>query len=88
MKKTKFSEQQIAVSLQQVESGTSVSELCRQIGISEATFYRWKRLHTGLAPPDAQRLRQFEEENVRLRKLVADLTLEKEFLQEMIRRRI
>lgn len=88
MKKSKFTPQQIAVSLQQAESGTRVAELCRQMGISEATFYRWKRGHRDTVPSEIRKLRKFEEENMRLRKAVADLTLDKEILQEILRRRI
>jgi putative transposase len=88
MKKSKFTEQQIAFVLQQAESGTQVAEVCRKMGISEATFYRWKQLYGGLMPSEVKRLRQLEEENTRLRKVVADLTLDKEMLQEVIRRKL
>jgi putative transposase len=88
MKKSKFTEQQIAFALHQAESGTSVVEVCRKMGISEATFYRWKQLYGGLMPSEVKKLRQLEEENARLRKVVADLTLDKEMLQEVIRRKL
>jgi putative transposase len=88
MKKSKFTEQQIAFALQQAEGGTSVGEVCRKMGISEATFYRWKQLYAGLLPSEVRKLRQLEEENGRLRKVVADLTLDKEMLQEVIRRKL
>lgn len=88
MKKSKFTEQQIAFALQQAESGTSVSEVSRKMGIAEATFYRWKQLYGGLMPSEVKKLRQLEEENGRLRRIVADLTLDKEMLQEVIRRKI
>jgi putative transposase len=88
MKKSSFTEQQIAFALQQAESGTAVAEVCRKMGISEATFYRWKQRYGGLMPSEVKRLRQLEEENLRLRKVVADLTLDKEMLQEVIRRKI
>jgi putative transposase len=81
MKKSKFTEQQIAFALQQAESGTQVGEVCRKMGISEATFYRWKRLYGGLMPSEVKKLRQLEEENTRLRRVVADLTLDKEMLR-------
>jgi putative transposase len=58
------------------------------MGISEATFYRWKQLYGGLMPPEVRKLRQLEEENARLRKVVADLTLDKEMLQEVVRRKL
>jgi putative transposase len=88
MKKSKFSEQQIAFALQQAEGGTSVAEVCRKMGIAEATFYRWKQLYGGLLPSELRKLRQLEGENGRLRKVVADLTLDKEMLQEVIRRKL
>jgi putative transposase len=88
MKRSKFTEQQIAFALQQAEGGTPVAEVCRKMAISEATFYRWKQLYGGLLPSEVKRLRQVEEENARLRKVVADLTLDKEMLQEVIRRKL
>jgi putative transposase len=88
MKKSKFTEQQIAFALRQAESGTSVVEVCRKMGISEATFYRWKQLYVGLMPSEVRKLRQLEEENARLRKVVADLMLDKEMLQEVVRRKL
>jgi putative transposase len=88
MKKSKFTEQQIAFALQQAENGATVAEVCRKMGIAEATFYRWKQLYGGLMPSEVKKLRQLEEENTRLRKVVADLTLDKEMLQEVIRRKI
>jgi putative transposase len=88
MKKSKFTEQQIAFALQQAEVGTQFAEVCRKMGISEATFYCWKQLYVGLLPSEVKRLRRVEEENARLRKVVADLTLDKEMLQEVIRRKL
>jgi putative transposase len=88
MKKSKFTEQQIAFALHQAEGGTPVAEVCRKMGISEATFYRWKQLYGGLLPSEVKKLRQLDEENTRLRKVVADLTLDKEMLQEVIRRKL
>jgi putative transposase len=88
MKRSKFTEQQIAFALQQAEGGTPIAEVCRKMGISEATFYRWKQLYGWLLPSEVKRLRQVEEENARLRKVVADLTLDKEMLQEVIRRKL
>jgi putative transposase len=87
MKRSKFTEQQIAFALQRAESGTRVADVCRKMGISEATFYRWKQLYGGLMPSEVKKLRQLEE-NGRLRKVVADLTLDKEMLQEVIRRKL
>lgn len=88
MKKTKFSEQQIAFILRQVEEGTTVGEVCRKAGISEATYYNWRKKYGGLMPSEMKRLKQLEEENQRLKKLVADLSLDKAMLQDVIRRKI
>ena len=82
MKKTKFSEQQMAFVLRQVEEGTTVGEVCRKAGISEATHYNWRKKYGGLMPSEMKRLKQLEEENQRLKKLVADLSLDKEMLQD------
>ena len=88
MKKSRSTEQQIAFALQQAEGGTSVEEVCRKMGISQATFFRWKKVYGGLMPSEVRRLKQLEEENGRLRKLVADLTLDKEMLTEVIKKRM
>ena len=88
MKRSRFSDQQIAFALQQAESGTTVGEICRKLGISEQTFYRWKKRFGGLMPSEVRRLKQTEEENARLRRLVADLSLDKEMLQEVIRKKL
>ena len=88
MKRSRFTEQQIAFALQQAESGTLVGEVCRKMGVSEQTFYRWKKRFGGLMPSEVRRLKQTEEENARLRRLVADLSLDKEMLQEVIRKKL
>ena len=88
MKKSKFTEQQIAFALQQAEGGTPVEEVCRKLGISPATFFRWKKIYGGLMPSEVRKLRHLEEENARLRKLVADLTLDKEMLSEVIKKKL
>jgi putative transposase len=88
MKKTKFSEAQIAFILRQAEEGTAVAEVCRKAGISEATFYNWRKKYGGLLPSEMKRLKQLEEENSRLKRIVADLSLDKEMLQDVIRRKI
>jgi putative transposase len=69
MKKSKFTEQQIAFALKQAELGTPVEEVCRKVGISDATFYNWKKKYGGLSPSELRRLRQLEEENSKLKKL-------------------
>src|SRR5262252_10794066 len=77
MKKSRFSEQQIAFVLRQAEEGTAIAEVCRKAGISEASFYAWRRKYGGLLPSEMKRLKQLDEENRRLKKLVADLSLDK-----------
>lgn len=84
MKKTRNTEEQIAFALKQAETGTRVKEVCRKMGISEATFYNWKKKFGGMGVTELRRLRQLEDENQRLKKLVADLSLDKEMLQEVL----
>ncbi len=74
--------------LRQVDEGTPITEVCRKAGISEATFYNWRAKYGGLTPSEMKRLRQLEEENGKLKKLVADLSLDKAMLQDVIRRKI
>jgi putative transposase len=88
MKKTRFSEQQIAFILRQAEEGKTVEEVCRKAGISVATYYNWRTKYGGLMPSEMKRLKQLEEENQRLKRVVADLALDKEMLQDVIRRKI
>jgi putative transposase len=88
MKTSQFTEQQIAFALQQAEQGTPVVDVVRKLGISEQTFYRWKKRYGGLLPSEVRRLKQLEEEDLRLWRLVADLSLDKEMLQEVIRKKI
>ena len=87
MKKTRYTEEQIAFALKQAETGTRVEEVCRKMGISEATFYNWKKKFGGMGVAELRRLRQQEDENQRLKKLVADLSLDKEMLQEVIKKK-
>ena len=84
MKTSKFTEEQIAFALRQAETGTRVSEVCRKMGISEMTFYRWKRKYGGFRVSELRRLRQLEEENRRLKRMVADLSLDKQMLQDVL----
>lgn len=86
MKRSKFSEEQIAFALRQAESGTPASDVCRQLGVSEATFYIWRKKYAHLGVSELRRLRQLEEENNRLKRVVADLTLDKHILMETIRK--
>ena len=88
MKTSRFSEQQIAFVLRQAEEGTSVAEVCREAGISEATYYVWRKKFGGLMPSEMKRLKQLEEENSKLKRIVADLALDKEMLQDVIKRKL
>ncbi len=88
MPKKAFSEEQIVYALRQAEAGTPVVEVCRKLGVTEQTFYRWKRKFAGLGIAELRRLRQLEDENRRLKHLVADLTLDKHMLQEVIRKKL
>jgi len=84
MKKSSFTPEQIAFALKQADSGTPVAEIVRKLEISEQTFYRWKKKYAGLMPSELKRLRQLEEENKRLKQMVADLSLDKHMLQEVL----
>jgi len=88
MKKSKFTEEQIAFALRQAETGTRVAEVCRKLGISEMTFYRWKRKYGGLGVSELRRLKQLEEENRRLKRMVADLSLDKQMLQDVLSKKL
>ncbi|MDR7194467.1 putative transposase [Luteimonas terrae] len=88
MKKSKFTEEQIAFALKQAESGTSVEEVCRKLGISQATFYTWRKKFGGLGVSELRRLRQLEEENRKLKQLVADLSLDKVMLQDVLSKKL
>lgn len=88
MKRSKFSEAQIAFILTQAEEGTPVAEVCRKAGISDATFYNWRKRYGGLMPSEVKRLRQLEDENNRLKKIVADLSLDKAMLQDVLKRKL
>ena len=88
MRKTAFTEEPVAHALRQAEAGTPVAEVCRKLGISEQTFYRWKKKFAGMGIAELRRLRQLEEENRQLKQLVADLTLDKHMLQEVLRKKL
>ena len=83
MKRGRFSEEQIIGILKQAEAGVKVQDLCRQNGISDATFYKWRAKYGGLEVSEAKRLKQLEEENARLKKLVADLMLDNTMLKDV-----
>ena len=88
MKRSKFSEEQIAFALRQAESGTPVADVSRQLGVSEATFYLWRKKYAHLGVSELRRLRQVEDENRRVKQLVADLTLDKHRLAEALRKKV
>lgn len=88
MKRSKYTEQQIAFALKQAELGTPVEEVCRKMGISDATFYNWKKKYGGPGPSELRRLKQLEEENVKLKRLVADLSLDKTMLQDVLSKKL
>jgi putative transposase len=88
MKKKRFTEAQIGFVLKQAETGVSVGEVCRKAGISEQTFYRWKQKYGGMLPSEMKKYKQMEEENARLKRLVADLSLDEEMLQEVLRKKL
>ena len=88
VKKSKFTEGQIAFALKQAEQGTRIEEVCRKMGISEATFYVWKKRYGGVGPSELRRLRQLEEENRKLKQIVADLSLDKAMLQAVVAKKV
>ena len=88
MRSSKFSDAQKAFILKQGDDGVPVAEICRKAGISQATYFNWRKKFGGLLPTEMKRLKQFEDENARLRKLVADLSLDKEMLQDVVRRKL
>ena len=88
MKKRRFTEAQIAFALRGAESGSPVEQIIRKMGISEATFYRWKTKYAGLGVSELRRLKQLEDENKQLKQLVADLTLDKQMLQDVLSKKL
>jgi putative transposase len=88
MKRWKFTEEQIAFALHQADTGVPVEEVCRKVGISQATFYAWKKKFGGMGVSELRRLRQLEEENRKLKQLVADLSLDKVMLQDVLRTKL
>ena len=88
MKTSKFTEEQIDFAPRQGDLGTPVAEVCRKMGISEAAYFRWKQKYGGLGPSELRRLRQLEEENLKLKRLVADLSLEKSMLQDVLAKKV
>jgi putative transposase len=88
MKKSKFTEAQIAFVLKQADEGTAVAEVCRKAGISDATFYNWRKRYGGMMPSEVRKLRQLEEENGKLKRLVADLSLDRAMLQDVLQKKL
>ena len=88
MKQKRFTEQQIAFALRQADQGTAVEEITRKLGVSEATFYRWKKKFSGMGVAELRRLKQLEEENRKLKNLVADLSLDKAMLQDVLSKKV
>jgi len=88
MKRKRYTDEQIAFAMRQAEHGTPVVEVTRKMGISEQTFYRWKKKYSGMGPSEVRRLGQLEEENRKLKRLVADLSLDKAMLQDVLSRKL
>lgn len=88
MKASRFTDAQKAFIIKQGEDGTPVAEVCRQAGISQATYFNWKKKYAGMMPSEMRRMRDLEHENGRLKKIVADLSLDKEMLQDVIKRKL
>jgi putative transposase len=88
LKAWKYSEAQIAFVLKQAEDGSAVAEVCRKTGISEATFYNWRKKYAELMPSEMKRLRQLEDENTKLKRIVADLSLDKAMLQDVLSKKL
>ena len=88
MKASRFTDAQKAFILRQGEDGSPVAEVCRKAGISQATYFNWKKKYAGMMPSDMKRLRELEEENGRLKRIVADLSLDREMLQDVIKRKL
>jgi putative transposase len=84
MKKSKFTQEQITFALRQAEAGLAIEDICRKLGISQATFFRWKQRYGAMGTVELRRLRQPEEENRKLKQLVADLSLDKRMLQDVL----
>ncbi len=88
MKASKFTDAQKAFIIKRGEEGAPVAALCREAGISQATYFNWKKKYAGMMPGEMRRLRELEQENARLKKIVADLSLDKEMLQDVIKRKL
>jgi len=87
MKSSRYTPEQVAFAMRQAESGMPVAEVCRKMGIAEQTFYRWKKKYIGMGVVEVRRLKILEEENRNLKQLVADLSLDKQMLQDVLRKK-
>ena len=87
MKKSKFTEAQIVFAIKQSEQGVKIEEICRKMGISDATFYNWKKKYGGMGVSELRELRQLKEENAKLKQMVADLSLDKQMLQDIVKKK-
>lgn len=87
VRKSRYSDEQIAAALRQAEAGTPIADITRKLGISEATFYVWRKRFGSLGTPEIRELRQLRDENARLKRLVADLTLDRQVLQDVVKKR-
>lgn len=87
MKRSRFTEEQVTYALRQHEAGTPVADICRQLGVSEATFYVWKKKYAHMGVAELRELRQLREENARLKRVVADLTLDKQILSDVVKKK-
>jgi putative transposase len=88
MRKSKFTDEQIAYAMRQAEAGTAPAEICRKMGITEQTFYRWKKKYSGLGVSELRELKQLRQENQRLKRMVADLSLDKQMLREVVEKKL
>jgi putative transposase len=88
MKKKRYTDEQIAYALRQAEAGTPIREVCRKLGVSEATFYNWRRKFAGMGVAELRELRHLRQENTKLKRLVADLSLDKHMLQEVLSKKV
>lgn len=88
MKRTKFTESQIVFAVKQGENGVKIPEICRQMGISEATYYNWKKKYGGLGVNELRQLKQLQDENAKLKQIVADLSLDKQMLQDVLKKNV
>ena len=88
MKRKRYTDEQIAYALRQAEAGTQIKEVCRKLGVSETTFYAWRRKFAGMGVAELRELRQLRDENAKLKRLVADLSLDKHMLQEVLSKKV